>query len=215
MHCPQCQKKLTPVPTPETEKFACNSIYAVTKQSQEDMMMTFGKAYGIPTTAFRYFNVYGPRQSLSNPYTGVAAIFLSRLKNGHSPVIYEDGLQTRDFISVYDIADANVAALENEKAFNKVFNLGTDNPIAIKDISLILADLLGVNIKPTITGKFRPGDVRHCFADISLIKKELKWKPKITFDKGMEQLITWGQKQAADDLFDKASQELSSKGLVK
>lgn len=213
--CPNCRRILKPVGISENQPFYCNSVYAVTKQSQEDMVMIFGKAYRIPTTALRYFNVYGPRQSLSNPYTGVAAIFLSRLKNDNPPVIYEDGLQTRDFISVYDIADANVFTLENDKAFGKVFNIGTGKPITIKDIALILDKLLGGNIKPEITEKFRSGDVRHCIADVSLIKNTLGWFPKWTFEKGMQDLIEWGEKEQAKDLFDKASKELKSKGLLK
>ncbi len=213
--CPNCKSILTPIGIPETESFKCNSIYAVTKQSQEDMFMIFGKAYGIPTTALRYFNVYGPRQSLSNPYTGVAAIFLSRLKNDNPPVIYEDGLQTRDFISVYDIADANVACLEDERSFGKIFNVGTNNPVAIKEIAEILAKLLGKNIKPTIAEKFRSGDVRHCSSDISLIKNTLGWQPSWSFEKGMQDLINWGEKQEAKDTFDEATKELRSKGLLK
>lgn len=213
--CPNCKSILTPIGIPETESFKCNSIYAVTKQSQEDMFMIFGKAYGIPTTALRYFNVYGPRQSLSNPYTGVAAIFLSRLKNDNPPIIYEDGLQTRDFISVYDIADANVACLEDERSFGKIFNVGTNNPVAIKEIAEILAKLLGKNIKPTIAEKFRSGDVRHCSSDISLIKNTLGWQPSWSFEKGMQDLINWGEKQEAKDTFDEATKELRSKGLLK
>lgn len=213
--CQNCNSLLKPIGIPESEPFHCNSIYAVTKQSQEDMVMIFGKAYGIPATALRYFNVYGPRQSLSNPYTGVAAIFLSRLKNNNSPVVYEDGLQTRDFISVYDIVDANWFCLENEKSFGKIFNLGTGNPISIKQIAEILAKLIDKNIKPEITGKFRSGDVRHCTADISLIKKTLGWEPSWDFEKGMQDLIEWGEKEKAKDLFDQASKELKSKGLLK
>lgn len=215
LFCPNCKSILTPIGTPETESFKCNSIYAVTKQSQEDMFMIFGKAYGIPTTAFRYFNVYGPRQSLSNPYTGVAAIFLSRLKNDNAPVIYEDGLQTRDFISVYDIANANVACLEDDRSFGKIFNLGTNNPVAIKEIAEILAKLLGKNIKPEIAEKFRSGDIRHCSADISLIKNTLGWQPSWSFEKGMQDLINWGEKEEANDTFDQAAEELKSKGLLK
>lgn len=215
LFCPNCKSILKPIGTPETESFKCNSIYAVTKQSQEDMFMIFGKAYGIPTTALRYFNVYGPRQSLSNPYTGVAAIFLSRLKNNNPPVIYEDGLQTRDFISVYDIASANVACLEDERSFGKVFNLGTNSPVAIKEIAEILAKLLGKNIKPEIAEKFRSGDVRHCSADISLIKKTLGWQPSWSFEKGMQDLINWGEKEEAKDSFEEATKELKSKGLLK
>lgn len=215
LFCLNCKSILTPIGTPEAESFKCNSIYAVTKQSQEDMFMIFGKAYGIPTTTLRYFNVYGPRQSLSNPYTGVAAIFLSRLKNDSSPVIYEDGLQTRDFISVYDIANANVVCLEDERSFGKIFNLGASNPVAIKEIAEILAKLLGKSIKPEITEKFRSGDVRHCSADISLIKNTLGWQPSWSFEKGMQDLINWSEKEEAKDTFDEAAKELNSKGLLK
>lgn len=214
VHCPNCDNILISIGIPETESFKCNSIYAVTKQSQEDMVMIFGKAYGIPFTAFRYFNVYGPRQSLSNPYTGVAAIFLSRLKNNHPPIVYEDGLQTRDFISVYDIADANVFAMNNAKTFGKVFNLGEGVPIAIKDIAIILVKLLRKHIKVDVTEKFRSGDVRHCISNTALINS-LGWFPKWDFEKGMQDLIDWGEKQEAKDLFDQASKELNSKGLLK
>lgn len=215
LHCPNCNKLLKSIVIPESEPFRCNSIYAITKQSQEDMIMIFGKSYGIPTTALRYFNVYGPRQSLSNPYTGVAAIFLSRLKNNKAPIIYEDGLQTRDFISVYDIAEANVLCLENDKAFGKVFNLGTGKSITIKMLAQILADLLKKKLEAEITRQFRSGDVRHCVADIDLIRKTLGWQPKWNLEKGMQNLIEWGEKVKADDLFDRASAELQNKGLLK
>ncbi len=213
--CPSCENTLIPLRTPESEPFHPNSIYALTKQSQEEMSLIFGKTYEIPVTALRYFNVYGPRQSLSNPYTGVAAIFLSRLKNNKAPIVYEDGLQTRDLISVYDVVDANVFCLENEKSFGKVFNLGTGNPISIKEIAEILAKLLGKKIRPEIEEKFRSGDVRHCTADISLIKKTLGWRPKWDFEKGMNDLIKWGGKEEAKDLFDQALAELKAKGLLK
>lgn len=215
LHCQNCNRILTPIRIPETENFKCNSIYAVTKQSQEDMMMIFGKAYEIPITSLRYFNVYGPRQSLSNPYTGVAAIFLSRLRNNKQPVVYEDGLQTRDFISVYDIVNANTACLENEKSFGKVFNLGTGNPITIKALAEILADILSKKIAPKITQEFRSGDVRHCIADIELIKNTLNWQPKWSFEQGLKDLIKWGEKIKAKDLFSQASKKLKTKGLLK
>lgn len=213
--CPKCQSVLTPIGIPESAGFACNSIYAVTKQSQEDMAMIFANTYGIPTTAFRYFNVYGPRQSLSNPYTGVAAIFLSRLKNNNQPVVYEDGKQSRDFISVYDIAEANVLALENSNTFDKVFNLGTGKPISIEDVALTLTKLLGKKIKPKVTKQFRAGDVRHCFADNSTIKEALNWTPKFSFAAGMQDLIDWGKGEKAKDLFTAATKQLTSKGLLK
>lgn len=215
LKCPKCQKVLIPIGITEQESFACNSIYAVTKQSQEDMVMIFGNAYNIPSTAFRYFNVYGPRQSLSNPYTGVAAIFLSRLKNNNQPVVYEDGKQSRDFISVYDITQANVLSLENPHTFNQVFNLGTGQPVSITEVALTIAKLLDKKIKPKITKQFRIGDVRHCFADNSAIKKALGWQPKFSLEEGMKDLIEWGKNEEARDLFSAASKKLSSKGLLK
>lgn len=215
LNCPICNTLLQPIGISEKQPFNCNSIYAVTKQSQEEMVMIFGKSYSIPTTALRYFNVYGPRQSLSNPYTGVAAIFLSRLINNKPPIIYEDGLQSRDFISVYDIADANVMMLYNEKSYGKVFNLGSGNPITIIKIAETLAYLLNKKIKPIITEKFRSGDVRHCSADINLINKSLRWFPKWNFEQGMKDLIKWSEHEKARDFFDDASKELESKGLLK
>jgi dTDP-L-rhamnose 4-epimerase len=212
--CLNCNQSLSPIPTPETERFSANTVYSLTKQTQEELVMMFGRAYKIPTTALRYFNVYGPRQSLSNPYTGVTAIFLSRLKNDQPPIIYEDGLQSRDFISVYDIAKANLAVLENPNAFNQIFNLGGGKPVAIKDIATILAKLTGKNIAPNITGGFRSGDVRHCIADISKAKKLLKWQPEISFSQGVADLISWGEKETAVDNFLKAQKKMKQKGLL-
>lgn len=215
LHCENCEMYITPIPISEKDSFKSTSIYAVSKQSQEDMVMIFGKSYGIPATALRYFNVYGPRQSLSNPYTGVAAIFLSRLKNDKPPIIYEDGLQSRDFVSVYDIADLNVSIMENEKSWGDVFNVGNGIPITIKGIARVLNKLLGKNIEPTITKEFRSGDVRHCFANVEKLKSKLGWSPKWNFTSGMEDLIKWGKDEAAEDLFNQANQELISKGLIK
>lgn len=213
--CPQCQDVLKPIGIVETESFAPNSLYALTKQMQEELFLIFGNAYGIPATAFRYFNVYGPRQSLSNPYTGVAAIFLSRLKNGNAPVIYEDGLQTRDFISVYDIADANVRALEVPEAAGQVFNLGTGRPFSILEMARTLSTLLGKTIEPEITQTFRTREVRHCTADISKAKRLLGWEPQWTFERGMQDLMAWGEKEEAKDMSDQAQKELLARGLLK
>jgi len=214
LKCPKCGKTAKPVPTPETKKQDCNSIYAITKKNQEEMVLNVGKAYGIPSVALRYFNVYGPRQSLSNPYTGVAAIFMSRIKNKKQPVVYEDGLQTRDFISVRDIADANIAAMESSSADYETFNVGTQRPISIKQVAEILAKLYKEDIKTNITNKFRKGDVRHCISDISRIKSKLGWKPKISFEQGMKELIEWSKDQEAEDKFEKAAEELKQRGLV-
>lgn len=212
--CPECKGDINPVPTDETAKQNCNSIYALTKKAQEDMCIIIGKTYNIPAVALRCFNVYGPRQSLSNPYTGVAAMFMSRIKNDHSPVVYEDGLQTRDFISVHDVVRASIMAMESKKADYKVFNVGSGAPLTIKSIAEVLADLYGKKIKPDITNKFRKGDVRHCYADIGLIKKELGFQPKVSFQEGMRELIEWSRKTESVDKFDDAVAKLKEKGLV-
>jgi dTDP-L-rhamnose 4-epimerase len=205
---------IQPVPTPETAEQKCNSIYAITKKDQEDMLLNIGRTYDIPSVALRFFNVYGPRQSLSNPYTGVAAIFMSRIKNGKPPVIYEDGGQTRDFISVHDIVDALVLVMERPEADYQVFNLGTGEPLTIEGVARTLAKVFGSDVEPEITEKFRKGDVRHCYADISKIKQQLGWAPKVSFEQGMRELIEWSRLAEADDKFDQAAEELKKKGIV-
>ncbi|MFN3966839.1 MAG: SDR family NAD(P)-dependent oxidoreductase [Endomicrobiia bacterium] len=214
LNCPKCNSKIKPIPTPETAVFNCNSIYALTKKEQEEMSLIIGKTYSIPTTVLRFFNVYGPRQSLSNPYTGVAAIFMSRIKNDKRPVVFEDGLQTRDFVYAEDVANACVLALKKEKANYNVYNVGTGNPITIKTIAEKIAKLYNKDIKPEITNKFRKGDVRHCFADISKIKKELGFEPKFSFEEGMKKLIEWAKTAKAVDMYEKAQKELEEKKLV-
>jgi len=214
MHCPRCRKYLKPAPTDEETKQICNSVYAVNKQDQEEMFLAVGRAYSIPAVALRYFNAYGPRQSLSNPYTGVAAIFMSRIKNNHPPIVYEDGLQTRDFVSVYDVAAANLAVLENPRADYQVFNVGTGKPQTINKIAETIAKLCGLNLKPNIQNKFRKGDIRHCFADIRKIKKMVGWQPKISFRQGMRELIAWSRKTEATDLSQKAERELKIRKLI-
>jgi dTDP-L-rhamnose 4-epimerase len=212
--CPKCNGDIKPIPTTEDIPIEPNSIYAYTKRHQEEMLMLIGKTYSIPVTALRFFNVYGPRQSLSNPYTGVAAIFLSRIKNKQSPVIYEDGNQTRDFIWIEDIIEGLFMALTNKKSDYQVFNLGTGNPIKIKDIAVIIQQILKENIKPLITYKFRKGDVRHCIADISKIKKYLGFQPKTSLKEGMVKLIKWSENIKAEDKFHLAEKELKEKGLT-
>ncbi|HNS32654.1 MAG TPA: SDR family NAD(P)-dependent oxidoreductase [bacterium] len=213
--CPSCKGILKPVPTTEETPLVSNSIYAVSKKEQEEMSLLIGKTYGIPVTALRFFNVYGPRQSLSNPYTGVAAIFLSRAKNNNPPVIYEDGLQTRDFIWVEDIADACILSLEREEANYQVFNVGSGKPVSIKGIAETIISLLGVkNLKPDITFKFRKGDVRHCYADTSKIRRAIGFEPKVSFEEGMERLINWSKKVKAEDSFVKAAGELKKRNLI-
>lgn len=214
LKCHSCGKTLKPLPTPETKNTHINNIYALTKKDQEEMCLMIGKTYGIPTVALRYFNVFGPRQSLSNPYTGVAAIFMSRIKNNNAPIIFEDGLQSRDFIFVEDIAKANVLAMKNSKANYEILNVGTGNAIAIKEIAETIAKLYKSKIKPEITYQFRKGDIRHCFADISKMKQKLGFKPDYSFEDGMKKLVEWSASVEAKDNVDKAFNELKAKGLV-
>ncbi|MHA1284898.1 MAG: SDR family NAD(P)-dependent oxidoreductase [Promethearchaeota archaeon] len=217
LNCPICGKKIEPIPTDEEKEQMCSSIYALTKKEQEKMCMLIGEVYGINTTALRFFNVYGSRQSLSNPYTGVCAIFSSNLLNGNPPRIYEDGEQTRDFVHVKDVCNALILSMEKEEARNEVFNVGTGIPISIKKVAETLRNYINPNIKPIITNQFRPGDIRHCFADISKIKRKLGYKPQYNFEDGMKELIEWvkSQKGKVKDKSDLANKELKEKGLIK
>ncbi|MFX0001826.1 MAG: GDP-mannose 4,6-dehydratase [Candidatus Hermodarchaeota archaeon] len=217
LKCPICGKKADPIPTNEEKSQDCTSIYALTKKEQEKMSLLIGETYGIDTTALRLFNVYGSRQALSNPYTGVCAIFSSNLLANNSPTIYEDGYQTRDFIHVKDICQAFLLSMEKEQARNEIFNVGTGKPISIKEIADILTKLINPKITSIITNKFRPGDIRHCFSDISKISSKLGFKPKYSFDIGIKELVEWVklQKNNALDKSSTAIKELKEKGLLK
>ncbi len=217
LNCPICGKKAVPIPTNEEKPQDCTSIYALTKKEQEKMSLLIGETYGIDTTALRLFNVYGSRQALSNPYTGVCAIFSSSLLSNNAPTIYEDGNQSRDFIHVKDICQAFLLSMEKEQARNEVFNVGTANPISIKEIAEILAKLINPNITPIFTNQFRPGDIRHCFSDISKISSNLGFKPQYTFEVGMKELVEWvkTQKDIALDKSATAIKQLKEKGLLK
>lgn len=213
MKCPKCNDTVVPVPTDESKPLQPTSIYAISKRDQEEMCMVIGRAYGIPTTALRYFNIYGPRQALSNPYTGVCAIFLSRIKNDHPPLIFEDGLQTRDFVSVHDIVQANLLVMEKARTNYEIYNVGTGSPTPIKDIAGILSKLFHKDLDPTIMNRYRAGDIRHCYADITKIKK-LGYAPEISFEDGMLELAEWGKNREAIDKSDAAYSELNERGLV-
>jgi len=214
VRCPDCDCETKPIPTVEGARLNSNSIYAFTKRDQEDMVLNIGRAYDIPVVALRYFNVYGPRQSLSNPYTGVLAIFMSRLVNDNPPVIYEDGLQSRDFISVHDIVEANILAMERKEADHHVFNVGCGKPRSILSIAQALAKMLGKTIEPEVTNQYRKGDIRHCYADTSLIHETIGFLPKVSLEAGIEELIEWSNGAEAIDRFEEARKELKSKGLA-
>lgn len=206
---------LTPVPTAEAKLPCLSSVYALSKYDQERLCLLVGRAYHIPTVAMRFFNVYGTRQALSNPYTGVLAIFASRLLNGNAPMIFEDGQQQRDFVHVKDVALACRLALEKDAANGQVFNVGSGNSYPISEIATRLAAVLDKpELRPLITGKYRVGDIRHCYADISLAQEKLGFYPQVEFDSGLEELAAWLEGQIADDRVQEASAELAARGLT-
>jgi len=206
---------LTPVATTEEKPLRPASIYAVNKRDHEEMFLAVGQALQIPTVALRLFNAYGSRQALSNPYTGVAAIFISRLLNDQPPLVFEDGQQKRDFVHVGDVADAFATVLESELAVWDVFNVGSGSPIAIAEMASTLARMLEKSIAPDYLGKYRVGDVRHCFADISKIERTFGVRPRRSFDEGMQELISWvSQAKAPVDRSRASMAELERRRLL-
>jgi dTDP-L-rhamnose 4-epimerase len=207
--------ELSPYPTPETKTPSLSSVYALSKYDQERLCLLIGKAYNIPTVALRFFNVYGTRQSLNNPYTGVLAIFASRFLNNNAPMIFEDGNQKRDFVSVLDIARASRLAMETPEAEDDVFNIGSGNSYTVIEIADRLAEILNKDhIKAEITGKYRVGDIRHCFSDITKAKQILGYEPQVTLEEGLIELAEWLEGQTADDKVSEARNELASRGLT-
>ncbi|MCB0253747.1 MAG: SDR family NAD(P)-dependent oxidoreductase [Anaerolineae bacterium] len=213
LYCPTCGQHLAAHPTNEDKPLHPTSVYAISKKDQEELCLTIGRTYDIPTVALRYFNVYGTRQALSNPYTGVAAIFCSRLLNNKPPVIFEDGHQSRDFVHVSDIVQANLLAMEEDAANFSVFNVGSGRSLTIREVATTLAQHLGSNAAPEIVKKFRAGDIRHCFADISRIET-LGFQPKVQLEDGISELTGWVRSQSIVDRFDNARQEMASRGLA-
>jgi dTDP-L-rhamnose 4-epimerase len=206
---------LIPVATPESKRPALPSVYAISKYHQERLCMTIGRAYGIPTVGLRFFNIFGTRQALSNPYTGVLAIFASRFLNESAPLINEDGQQRRDFVSVYDIARACRLALETPAAADEVFNIGSGRDYSICEIAEKMAEVLDKEyIEPQIVGKCRVGDIRNCFADISLARDLLGYEPRVSLEEGLEELAEWLEGQTAIDRVADASRELRLRGLA-
>lgn len=206
-------ERLTPIPTPENKAAACSSVYALSKFDQEKLCLMIGQAYSIPCIALRFFNVYGPRQALSNPYTGVLAIFASRLLNNNRPLIFEDGEQRRDFVSVHDVANACALALGTDKIDQGVYNIGSGHSYSVREVAEQLARQLGREIRPEVTGRFRVGDIRHCFADISRARAELGYTPEVSFERGLAELTAWLRTAVATDHSHKAHDELISRGL--
>lgn len=213
--CASCGGELSAVGTPEHKPQYPTSVYAINKQVQEQYCLSVGRAYKIPTVAFRYFNVYGTRQSLSNPYTGICAIFSSRLMNDQAPLIYEDGEQTRDFVHVSDIVRANLLALETDKCDYMAVNIGTGEGTSVKNIAEVIAEGLGKMIVPEITGRYREGDIRHSVGDISRAREMLGFQPKVQLKDGLAELLGWLGGQSATDSVETAAAELAARSLVK
>lgn len=212
-------RPLVPVPTREGKEPALESVYALTKCDQERLALIMGRAYDIPTVALRLFNVYGPRQALSNPYTGVLAIFASRLLNGRPPMLFEDGKQRRDFVSVHDVVDACLLAMERPDAVGRAFNVASGESRRVIDVASHIGKALGRELPPEITGKYRVGDIRHCFADITLARDQLGYEPRVSFEQGMRELAEFLRAQesrgsVARDRVQEARRELETRGLT-
>jgi dTDP-L-rhamnose 4-epimerase len=214
LHCDTCCGVLRPIPTSENKPSEINSMYALSKRDQEELCLIYGRTYGLPVTALRFFNIYGTRQALSNPYTGVAAIFASRMLNDQAPLVFEDGEQMRDFVSVHDIVRANILAMERPESNNEVINIGCGKPITIRRVAELLAQSLGKNLEPVITNKYRAGDIRHCYADISKARELLDYEPQVSHEEGFKELAEWLGGQEAEDKADAMLRELSAYGLT-
>lgn len=208
-------RALEPVATPESKRPNLASVYALNKYVQERMTHIMASPYGIESTCLRLFNVYGPGQALSNPYTGVLAIFASRLLNGQRPMIFEDGDQRRDFVHVSDVARAFADALDHPEAAGRTFNIGSGQDRSVKEVAEALARAMGRNsVEAEIVGKARTGDIRHCYGDIGLAKETLGYSPRQDFDEGLADLADWLAGQTAEDRAERAREELEARGLV-
>ena len=213
--CPETFEPLVSYATPEGADLLCRNVYALSKRYQEELSLALASTYGFSVVCLRLFNVFGPRQSLSNPYTGVMAIFLSRLLAGERPIVYEDGLQTRDFVSVHDVAEAVVAAIDSPAAEGHVINIGSGVGRRIRDVALALCTAAGRDeLEPMITYRYRHGDVRHCTADISLARKVLQFEPKVSWEQGLAELVEWARQASFTDRTHRAERELEMRGLV-
>ena len=214
LHCEACGGVLRPLPTEESKPSEINSFYALSKRDQEELCLIYGRTYGLPVTALRFFNIYGTRQALSNPYTGVAAVFASRILNGRAPMIFEDGEQMRDFVSVHDIVRANLLAMEQSASDGQVINIGCGVPITIRHVAELLARSLGRDLPPVISNKYRAGDIRHCYADLTRARTLLGYEPEVTHEEGFRELAEWLSEQEAEDKADTMLKELTQYGLT-
>jgi dTDP-L-rhamnose 4-epimerase len=214
--CASCGSEVAPRATSEEHPLRPVSTYAVSKRDQEELSLVIGRAYRLPTIALRYLNTYGSRQALSNPYTGVCAIMATRLLNGKPPTIFEDGGQLRDLTHVSDVVRANLAAeAAPDEALFLPYNVGTGRRVRVVDIARALARSLGIDLDPQVTGEFRDGDIRHCFADVSRARRLLGWEARVTFEEGAGELAAWAAGERPDDRTEAANAELRDKGILR
>ena len=214
LRCSDCSGVLKPTATAESKFSDINSVYALTKRDQEELCLIYGRTYGLPVTALRFFNIYGKRQALSNPYTGVAAIFAARLMNGQPPLIFEDGEQMRDFVSIYDIVRANILAMHRPDSDGQVINVGSGQAISVRSVVELLARSLNKETEPIVTRKYRVGDIRHCYADLTKARSLLGYEPEVTHQEGFRDLAEWLVEQQAEDKAETMLNELSAHGLA-
>lgn len=215
-HCPKCGKHVKLVATTEDSVIHPSSVYGVAKQVQGQLVHLVCPTIGVDPVSFRYQNVYGPGQSLSNPYTGILSIFSTRIKNGNGINIFEDGRETRDFVYIDDVVDATIRGLETPEAAGHVFNVGTGIAIDVLTVAKTLCQKYGIDVPIVISGNYRLGDIRHNFADITLARKILGFEPRWSFDKGIEQFAKWVDKQEIqEDKYDMSIEEMKAKGLYK
>jgi dTDP-L-rhamnose 4-epimerase len=207
-------RALEPVPTPESKPLHPTSVYAITKRDHEELFLVTGAAYGIPTVALRYFNTYGPRQALSNPYTGLLAIVCSQLLNHHKPLVFEDGMQMRDFVHVSDVVRANLLVLKSDGAADKAYNVGAGRPATVLEVIALLSNRFNARQAPEISARYRAGDIRHCFADIASIQADMGYQPQVTLERGIDDLIPWIESQRSEDHVRTALSDLERRALM-
>lgn len=215
VYCPNCSAVLEPLPTDESKPVFPGSVYAISKYAQEELCMCVGRAYDIPVVILRFFNVYGSGQSLGNPYTGIMTIFATRIISGCPPLIYEDGKETRDFVHVFDVVRACILAMNSDKAVYQVVNVGSGKALSILDMACAMIREMGVTLEPEIIGKYRVGDIRHCYADIRYAEEVLRYQPQVTFEDGLREFLIWAQDQHAEDKLAAATAELEKHGLFR
>jgi dTDP-L-rhamnose 4-epimerase len=214
--CPRCGADLQPIAIGEDRPLAPNSVYGISKRDQEELCLVVGRAYGLSTVALRYLCTYGSRQALGNPYTGVAAIWATRLLNGKRPIVFEDGRQLRDFVHVSDVVRATIAAADaGPGADFQALNVGSGAACTVTELAAALGRALGIEKEPELEGRFRVGDIRHCFADISRAKTLLGWSPRVELEDGIRELAEWAQGQRPEDRSDRANAELAERGVIR